>query len=139
MTWPPRSSRSWQRSNGRRATIPVKAATGHEPPLMDSAIEGLMRCADRTPAGHIFRPYAVAGVAFALLDRYLMTGEFGPFERAGGYVQEAFDAIGAGGVAPGTDAAYARLLYLRGIMKLITAESEGEDIGEAMSDVERAG
>jgi tetratricopeptide (TPR) repeat protein len=120
------------------AAIAVKAATGHEPPLMDSAIEGLMRCADRTPAGHLFRPYAVAGVAFALLDRYLMTGDFGPFERAGGYVQEAFDAIGAGGVAPGTDAAYARLLYLRGIMKLIAAESEGEDIGEAMSDVERA-
>jgi tetratricopeptide (TPR) repeat protein len=120
------------------AAIAAKAAMGHDVPLMDSAIEGLMRCADRTPAGHIFRPYAMGGVAAALLDRYVMTGEFGPFERASRYVQEACDEIRASGVAPGTDGAYARLLYIRGLIKLIKAESEGEDIGEAISDMEQA-
>ena len=120
------------------AGVATKAAMGYDLPLMDTAIEGLMRCAEQTPAEHLFRPYAVAGVAFALLDRYGMTGDFGPFELASQYVQEAFDTVKASGVAPGTDAAYARLLYVSGLVKLIRADSEGSDIDAAIADMEQA-
>lgn len=120
------------------AGMATKAAIGHDLTLMDTAINGLMRGADQTPAGHLFRPYAVAGVAFALLDRYVMTGDFGPFERASQYAQEAFDTVKASGVAPGIEAAYARLLYLSSLVKLIRADCDGGDIDAVIADMEEA-
>jgi hypothetical protein len=118
----------------------AKAAVEHDPPLLDAAIDGLIRGAEQTPAEHMFRPYAVLSVAFALVDRYLMTGEIGPFDRASGYMQEAFDAIQATGVVPGTGHAYARVLYFRGLIKMmqLVQEPEGLDLGDAIADMEQA-
>ena len=112
----------------------------NRPEVVEAAEEGLHRCADQTPAGSVVRPYVLLGVAFALVERYAMTGELRCLDQAEAYLKKAdAESAAIGGPAvPGQDSAMA--LYLRGLVQLARSHGamDGQDLAQSFADLERA-
>jgi len=121
--------------------IGTQGAIEHRPDLMDAAIDGLIQCAGRTPAENGFRPFALLGVAFALVERYVMTGEIRDAEGADKYLRDACDASGAAGILTEPNPGYPMLVHVRTVLAVARAtydHEEGRDMTETVAVLERA-
>ena len=122
------------------ALVSLRANMEHQRDLADSALAELMSCADSVPAGNPWRPYLLASVGFALIDRHGMGGEMRHLDQAGTYVRRAFKAIDpAGPYAEGT-AGHGSLLFLRGHLGVLRYyyDRAPERLAKALDDLERA-
>lgn len=118
----------------------MKGIMEQRPDVVDDAIGELIRCAEPVPAGYPYRPWLLASIATALIDRHGMGGEVRDLERAGVYLDRAFAAIDpAGPFAVGTEL-YGALRYLRGHLQLIWSlyDPSPERMTEALSNLEGA-
>lgn len=109
--------------------------------LLEQATDGLIRCADETPADGIGRPLVLQGVAFALVERYAMTGELRHLDQAEEYLAKATatqTAVIGGPAEPGPG--YAMVLYLRSLVQLARAQydAEGQDPAVPVAQLEQA-
>ena len=122
------------------ALISLHANMEHQRDLADRALAELMSCADSVPAGNPWRPYLLASVGFALIDRHGMGGEMRHLDQAGTYVARAFEAIDpAGPYAEGTPG-HGTLLFLRGHLGILRYyyDHAPERLTDALDDLERA-
>jgi hypothetical protein len=110
------------------------------PDVVDEAIDELIRCAESTPADDVHRPWLLASVALALNDRHAMGGELRHLERAGEFIDRAFDAIGPEGPFAEGTMGHGVLLFIRGHLELLWCyyDPTPERVTRAIGDLERA-
>ena len=123
------------------SAIGTRGAIQHRPDLLDEAVDGLMRGADRVPADHPFRPAALLGVAVALAERYVMTGEIRNVEDAERYVDLARAASGPAGMLTEPNPGYPMLMHVRTVLAAIRSqydEQSSQDLTGMADDLERA-
>jgi hypothetical protein len=123
------------------SAIGVQGAKQDRPDLMDTAMDGLIRCADRVPAENVFRPMALLGVAFVLTERYIMRGEIRHAEQADTYIRDACAASGAAGILTEPNPGYPMLVHLRTVLAVARAKYDPQqsgDMTETVAILERA-
>jgi tetratricopeptide (TPR) repeat protein len=111
-----------------------------QPDIADTAIDELIRCAGSVPAEFILRPYLVASVGFALVDRHAMGGELRHLELADVYARKAFECIDPEGPFAEGSLGHAALLYLRGHIQMVWCNYDASEhrVTRAIDDLERA-
>lgn len=111
-----------------------------EPEPADAALRQLIQRADGVPAGHLARPFALAGVAIAYIERHADRRELRDLQLANEAIDRALDAAeGSEWFAEGTTLR-AQLLYVRGHLRMIWTVYEPSlpRVTAAIEDLERA-
>jgi CHAT domain len=118
----------------------ARAISKHRLQDADTLIEELARCADSVPAGYIARPYMLAGLAIAYVDRHGMGGELRHLQQAETFIKRAFDEAGPDGPFSDRGAYHGLLLYLRGHLQVVRSyyDASPERVTAAISDLEHA-
>jgi hypothetical protein len=121
------------------ATLSLRGAVEHRPEWIDEAVEGMIRCAESTPADNPWRPFAYAGLAAALMDQWAMTGELRQLRRGRQYLSEASTGRMDDWTAE-LRPAWVLLFYTRGMLELASfaAEREPVHLDSGIADLERA-
>ena len=112
----------------------------HRPETADAIIKELIRCADSVPAGHSARPYMLAGVGVAYIDRHAMGGELRHLQRADDFIARAIAEADPGGPFGEPGPYHGALLYFRGHLRTLWCyyDRSLERVTAAIEDLERA-
>ncbi len=118
----------------------ARANLEHRPDAADAAIAELTRIAEAVPAEYAARPYLLAGLGVAYLDRHAMGGQLQHLERAEDYLARAFAAADPAGPYAEGGPLRGVLLYLRGHVRVVRCyyDRSLEGVTAAIDDLERA-